>query len=195
MKEDNSPSLFPELDIKPSPQWEFAALPNIDFISDEPASVVAFLFQIDTLESVSGIYNRPVFQALLAGLRDLVKCRNKSLRESLFTVFAGDAIGYDVFVVALETKSQDITNFMAPYFRQIPGYFTLEATSSRDLLPAFRYDKGYVIEYSDGGLEGTVYEDTSEYHGSGLTIYRRDYRLPEDIRRKKSVYGRLLKPK
>ena len=189
MADDNTLSLFPEIDRKPT--WEFAGLPHIDFISDEPTSVAAFVFQIKALEEVSGIYSRPIYRALLLGLHDLSKSKNKTLRERSFTIFAGDILSCNVFVVALETENAELTNFMASYFGQVPGYETLEATSSRDLSPAFRYDKGYVIEYSDGGLEGTTYEDTPDYYGSGLVIHRRCYELPENIGKKRSMYGRL----
>ena len=192
--EEKSLLLFPEPPILTlDPQWEFISLPYIDFISDEPTSVVAYIFQIEILEKVSGIYSWPVFQALLAGLCHLSRSKNKKLRESAFTIFAGDIFEYNIFVLALETKSKDINNFMIPYFEKVNGYFSLEASSSTNLLPMFRYDKGYVIEYSDSGLEGTAYVDTQEYFGSGLKIYRRIWALPENIGRKKSCYGRLLK--
>ena len=195
MADDNTLSLFPDMDEKPAPKWKFAALPHVDFISDEPASVAAFIFQVKALEEVAGIYSRPVFRALLLGSHDLSKSKNKALRERSFTVFAGDVSSYNVFVVALETENAELTNFMASYFGQVPGYETLEATSSSGLMPVFRYDKGHVIEYSEGGLEGTTYEDTQNYYGSGLVIHRRDYRAPEDIGKRKSVYARLLKSK
>jgi hypothetical protein len=134
-----------------------------------------------------------VYKALLGGLNDLSQCKIKKLRERSFTVFAGDAIGYDIFVLAVATESADLVNFVTPYFRKAPGYYTLESGSSRDFIPVFRYDRGYVIEYAEFGLEGTTYSDTDDFYGSGLTIYRRAYIEPEQAGMSKTCYGKLIK--
>lgn len=200
----NQPSLFPELDQddnlgsvqtvlpQPSaivPEWQFPLLPHLDVIGDE--TVVVYTFDIDALSHVAGDYSEPVIRVLLRSLRELGASKSKKLRSNAFTVFVGDIIGYDLFAVALSTKSPELVNFLTPYFSQVTGYRTLEASSSRQFLPKFRYDHGYIVEYSDEGLEGTKYFDNDDFYGSEQVIYRRIWMPPDAVGRRRSAYGKL----
>ena len=176
---------------EPKPVWEFAGLPHIDLISEEPTSVIAYIFRIAQLEEVAEIYSDPVFAGLLTALRDLIQSQDQELREQSFTIFAGDVLGYNNFVLAVETEDEKLVNFLSPYMRRVPGYYTLEAGSSSAFLPSMRYDKGYVIEYAERGLQGTSYVDDDEHLGSGLTIYCRTSMPPYAAGEIETAYGQL----
>ena len=182
---------------RPEPKWRFPALPYIDIISDDPLPVDAFWFDIQALEEVAGIYSTPVFKATLAGLRALSESPTDALRSSSFTLFAGEALPLNLYCIAVPTDRWPLSDFFAPYLRDVAGFSHVEPESSSELVPVFRYDQGYVIQYSDPGLEGTSYLDTDDNYGSGLTIYRRSW-MPwadEDRRHRKSRYGVLVRPK
>lgn len=191
-------SLFPEeSESTISPEWKFPQEPHTDYISDDPVSVVAFCFDVAILERIASFYSTPPYKALMAGLRDLSRCSDSNLRNSIFTIYAGDSLEMvgAIFVVAIETESPELTDFLARYFRNVSGYIGVEASSSRDLIPTFRYDSGFIIHYSDPELAGTSSKDNDDWYGSGLTIFHRQCKLPEDIGKRKSCYARLVRRK
>ena len=192
---NEEPSLFdePEEEIfqtEDHPRWEYHSILHMDFLADE--AVVAFTYSLEVLESRSGDYSSPVLTKLMNALSALSTSRWKGLRNQAFTIFCGDIIESNAFVVAISAKTAKSVDFIAPYLRGVPGHEFVEAATSRRLLPLYRYDNGYVIEYSDEGLEGTHYIDTSENLGSGLTIYRRIWRPAEDLPSSRSIYGQLV---
>lgn len=201
---DEELSLFPELDANVNevkvtqsaaerPQWEFFALDYIDFIADE--TILAWCYRLDVLErNDSPFYGRPVFNAAFHALRALSECSRKSLRNQSFTVYTGDSLGAGAFVLGASFKTSETADFLSRWMKSVPGYDVVESASSDNFMPMLRYDNGFVIEYSDGGLEGTSYIDSDDQYGTGLTIYRRDWRPAEDINRSRSVYGKLVKP-
>ncbi|WP_236146344.1 hypothetical protein [Leptolyngbya iicbica] len=58
-------------------------------------------------------------------------------------------------------------------------------------MPAFRYQQGYVVEYSEADMAGTSYLDGDDNYGSQLEIYRRSWQEPEDVGLSDSLYGQL----
>ncbi len=158
------------------PTWQFKYLDDVDFIADE--AVCAISFDIEELEgaSTSGSYSEPAIKSLFAAFN------------------GGDLIVYRLFVLAIGSPQAKVVDFVASYLRRTPGQRFVDAGSSADFMPLFRYDKGYVIEYVEEDLEdleGTAYVDGVDNYGSGLTIYRRSWQPSENVECYRSVYGKL----
>lgn len=175
------------------PTWQFKYLDDVDFISEE--AVCAISFDIKELEraSTSGSYLEPAIKSLFAAFNGLRENQIKSLHNQSFTVFGGDLIGYGLFVLALASPQAKVVDFLASYLRKMPGQRFVDAGSSADFMPMFRYDAGYVIEYVEEGSEGEAYIDNSDNYGSGLTIYRRSWQPSENVECHRSVYGKLVR--
>lgn len=186
---------FSVRESKPSvePRWDFKYLPDVDFIADEALCVISF--DIAELEkaATSGSYSEPAIKSLLAAFNGLRASSVKSLRNESFTVFGGDAINFDLFLLGIASKKAQVVDFVASYLRQTPGKRFVESGSSTSLMPLFRYDGGYVIEYLEEGLEGTTLIDGPDNYGSGLTFYRRSWQPADSIEARRSVYGKLVK--
>lgn len=71
--------------------------------------------------------------------------------------------------------SARVSKVLSPYLEQAVGFRTTDFGTIPEvpLVPAFRYQMGQVIEYSDDSVAGTDYVDDEENYGSGLTIRRR----------------------
>lgn len=77
------------------------------------------------------------------------------------------------------------------FFSKSISDFKLEYGSSDSVLPTFRYDCGYVIEYAEIDMAGTNYKDNENNYGTDLTIYRRSWQEPEQVGLTESLYGQL----
>jgi hypothetical protein len=180
----------------PAPEWDFLdGWAHVDFVEEDQPCVV-FLYPYDDLETAHGGGLEGYF-AVEAGLfRAFVALRGapKSLRERAFTVFAGDCgPGYSILGVALGSQDGRLTQFVTPHLK-VPGYRTLEVTSTGPLVPKFRYDHGHVIQYAEPDLAGTTAVDDDEGHGTGLVLHRRACMPPDAVGLRRSTYGRLRSP-
>jgi len=145
-----------------------------DYIS-ENRSVFCWEFSPEELEQHYGsYYGRPVKRALLQGLKLLAMSRNKRLRDRSFTIWMGDYGPYYFLGVSNRLSSQ-VTQLLERYFFEVVGYKTSEFGSLSELLlePAFRYENGHVVEYSDESVVGTEKVDDDEWYGSELTLTHR----------------------
>jgi hypothetical protein len=177
--------LVPATSVIKQPIWEYTISPHIDFIADE--QIVAFCYSLEELESHSG-YSRPILKQIMQALAALASSTKKSLHHQAFTIYGGDIIATGVYVVGFAVKTASLVDFLADYMRRAPAYQSLESCSSTPFIPLYRYDNGYIIEYSEEE-EGTSYVDTEEYYGTGLTIYRRLARPADLIFGSRSVFG------
>ena len=202
---DNEPSLFADFtevtsmiqsgvaqdNIVAPPKWEFRYQPDVDFIS-ESEQIVAYCYSLRTLEILPSAYDFPVIVQMFACLKQLSQSPKKTLKNQAFTIYVGDVVQTGVFVLGIASNSAQVIDFISPCLKNVPSYQSLQSATSSSFMPKFRYDNGYIIEYSDEGLEGTSYVDVEDNYGSGLTVYRRVCRPPDVIGCARSVYGKLL---
>lgn len=188
MAEAIQPGLFDE----PSgPVWKDpSAEKHTDFIADE--ALVIYFYEIEVLEKVHDVYVVPVFSVLLKALQALSRHSSKRLRERAFSLFAGDAgPGYSLFAVGISSEDPKLIEFLGPPLKRVDGYTFMEAGSSYSLLPKYRYDHGYVIEYNEPDVAGTHIIDGPDNYGSNLTLYRRAWAPADLIGKSRSAYGKL----
>ncbi len=201
------PEVEPSLDegVKPSlgttkddyAVWVDAFEPYTDYICEsEPITI--FCYEIQELEVINScLYNQQPFEMLLKGLKALSsKTTAKKIRSKSFTVYSGDiAPEFYLYGIGLATSSYEIVEFMRSFLQQVDvSSRILVETSSSDatsLMPRFRYDKGYVIEYVGEEGAGRVYVDDDNNYNSGLTLYTRTWKPSYLIRKRQSVYGKL----
>ena len=141
----------------------------------ENHSLVCWEFSPEELEQRYGsYYGLHVKSVLLQGLKSLATSRNKKLRDRRFTIWMGDYGSYYLLGVSSQLSSQ-VTRLLERFFVEVVGYKTSEFDDLSKLLlkPAFRYESGRVIEYSDESVVGTEKIDDDEWYGSGLTILHR----------------------
>lgn len=180
-----------------SPCWTFApGYDNTDLIADEPATL--YLFSIDALSAQEGFYSNPVFRQLLRALRDLGQDERRQYREQAFTLFAGDlfdaavaGVEGEIFGLAVDSAAATAIEPLRRAMTQVAGFCGVDMGAALQLIPKFRYDHGYVVEYCEEELAGTSYTDDADNFGSGLTIFRRTWLPTEEIGRRRSHYGKL----
>lgn len=145
-----------------------------DYISQNH-QLLCWEFSPETLEQHYGsYYGWPVKSALLQGLKALSTSSHEQMRDTRFTIWLGDYGPYYLLGVPSQLSPQ-VTNMLGQLFAKVVGYCTSEfgALSELPLKPAFRYERGLVIEYSDESVVGTERIDDDEWYGSGLTILHR----------------------
>lgn len=180
------------------PLWTFApGYDHTDLIADE--SAIVYLFSVDALSAIDRFYTRPIYRQLLQALKAFGQHERNRIRNQAFTLFAGDIIGAavpgvegEVFGLAVDSDAESIATPLERALSKVTGFCGTDTGSTiSQFVPRFRYDQGYVIEYSDPEIEGTTYVDGPDNYGSGLTIYRRIWLPAEDVGRRKSNYGKL----
>lgn len=201
---DTEPLL--DSDIRQSPDvkddsyavWIDAFDPHTDYIC-ESESLILFCYEIQELENINPyLYSQQPFEMLLKGLRALSsETTAKKIRSKSFTVYSGDiAPDFYFYGIGLATGSHEIVQFMQSFLHQIDIVSrVLVETSTSDavsLMPRFRYDKGYVIEYVGEEGAGRAYVDDDDNYKSGLTLYTRTWKPSYLIRKRQSVYGKLV---
>jgi hypothetical protein len=201
---DTEPSL--DSDSEPSPDvkndsyaiWVDVFDPYTDYIC-ESEPLIIFCYEIRELEEINPyLYNQQPFEMLLKGLRALSsKTTAKKISSKSFTVYSGDiAPDFYFYGIGLATGSHEIVQFMQSFLQQVDvASRVLVETSTSDavsLMPRFRYDKSYVIEYVGEEGAGRVYVDDDDNYKSGLTLYRRTWKPSYLIRKRQSVYGKLV---
>ena len=147
-------------------------LGHTDFIAEEQ-DLVCWQYSLDALEMECPLFPmRPVFAGVLRSLRALSESRRKRLRDRSFTIWA------------------DVAEFMACDLRTVPGYEAVKFVSAPyvPLSPAFRYERGHVIQYSEQCVVGMERLDDDRWYGSGLTILHRVW-LPASLVGKEKYQG------
>lgn len=210
---DGQLSIFDALEslaVEPSPEtppvktqaktaiWTDSFEPHVDYICDSDPLVI-FCYDIQELEEINFCaYNQRPFEKLLEGLGELSKSYTpKKLRSKSFTIYNGDiAPGFYLYGIGLATSSSDIVQFMGSFLQQVEvsSRIVVDTSTSEaaSLVPRFRYDKGYVIEYVGEEGAGISYVDDDDNYKSGITIYRRAYKPSYFINKRRSVYGKLV---
>lgn len=197
------PSLDKEVQASPDTRrdgyavWTDPFEPHTDYICDSDPLVI-FCYDIQELEEISyGLYNQQPFEMLLKGLKTLSSKSNpKKIRSKSFTVYSGDiSPGFYFYGIGLATGSYEIVEFMRSFLQRVnvSSRLVVETSTSdaTSLMPRFRYDKGYVIEYVGAEGAGRVYVDDDNNYKSGLTLYTRTWQPSYMIRKRQSVYGKL----
>jgi hypothetical protein len=176
---------------KSEPRWEFQYEPFTDYIADSE-KIVAIAYDIQKLEEISGYYAWPVYIKLFQAFDFLANHNKKTLRNQSFTVYAGDVVSYDRFVLCIGSTNVQLVEHVLFFLKQVNARNYVDAGTSDDFIPVFRYDKGYIIEYSDPESAGETYTDTKDNYSTNLTIYRRQYIPSFIINSKRSIYGKLI---
>lgn len=178
--------------------WTDSFEPHVDYIC-ESEPLVIFCYDIQELEEINlYAYNQRPFEKLLEGLTLLSRgFTPKKLRSKSFTIYSGDiSPGFYLYGIGLATGSSDIVQFMDSFLQQVEVSSRIvvdtSTSGSTSLVPRFRYDKGYVIEYVGEEGAGISYVDDDDNYKSGITIYRRAYKPSYFINKRQSVYGKLV---
>ena len=190
--------LPPVIEKNSAALWTDPFEPNIDYIC-ESDPIIVFCYDIQELEKINPyLYNQRPFEMLLKGLRALSQeSTAKKIRSKSFTIYSGDiSPGFSLYGIGLATSSYEIVEFMQSFLQQVEVSSRIVVdTSTSDatnLMPRFRYDKGYVIEYVGEEGAGQAYVDDKDNYKSGITVYTRAWKPSSFIRKQKSVYGKLV---
>ncbi|MBM3497014.1 MAG: hypothetical protein FJX72_22235, partial [Armatimonadetes bacterium] len=132
--------------IPGSPVWDWPLGAPADYIA--PEFMFSFVYSLDRLGAVSPFYTAPVLRALLTGLRDLAKHPRKMMRNQAFTVFHADALQFGAYVLGIGVKDARVSDFLGRHLRAVAGFREMDHGTGA-LVPIYRYDHGFVIEYTD----------------------------------------------
>ena len=183
----------PVIQIKPlKPEWDEPFGLPIDLIGQEYLG--GFVFTLSLLEKEAPIYTTPVFRVLLSALVNL-RHQKKSWSQKSFTVFYGEIVRYDAFYLGFglgnSTVGGELLMFLRERLQKIPAFKEFDSGSSEDFIPIFRYDKGFIVEYSDPELAGTSFFDGDDNYCSNQTIYWRGWQPADMHGLTKSRYSKL----
>jgi len=179
-------------------QWIDSFEPHTDYIC-ESDPIVVFCYDLQELEEINPyLYNQRPFEKLLQGLAALSReSTAKKIRSKSFTIYSGDiSPDFYFYGIGLATSNSEVVQFMQRFLQQveIPSRIVVDTSTSdaTSLMPRFRYDKGYVIEYVGEEGAGRIYVDDDNNYKSGITIHTRACKLSYFINKRQSVYGKLV---
>lgn len=196
VKPEGIASLFDEpvaktepMPLGENPVWEWRHWEQVDLIAPEPVVVVSF--KVEKLEAaypglLSQLPLKSVFEVFVA----LREHKSAVLRRTAFTVFGG-WVGSDLWGIGFSSTDSRIINMLCDPLRKIPGQLYVDSGTSQSLMPCFRYDHGYIIQYVEPDAPATTYLDGEDNYGTGLTIYRRPWQPAELHGKLRSAYGKL----
>lgn len=123
-----------------------------DFISRNQ-NAYCWEYSLAILDEAGESLNKP----LLKSLRALSESKAKRLRDARFTICLGDN-AFSHYFIAITRPTLNLTRFLDRLLTQVNGYETSEFASLRDVpaVPRFRYEAGWVIEYAESELAGTL---------------------------------------
>ena len=179
-------------------QWIDSFEPHTDYIC-ESDPIVVFCYDLQELEEINPyLYNQRPFEKLLQGLAALSReSTAKKIRSKSFTIYSGDiSPDFYFYGIGLVTSNSEVVQFMQRFLQQveIPSRIVVDTSTSdaTSLMPRFRYDKGYVIEYVGEEGAGSIYIDDDDNYKSGITIHTRAWKPSCFINKRQSVYGKLV---
>jgi len=144
-----------------------------DFIP-EKNFIMGFGFPREMVDNDAINFPGDVYKPLLKALTMIQQSKNKYIRERAFTIWVGD-FNMRFWVAVPDRLSLKVTNIMRTCFLN-KFCVSFGETEHTSLVPQFRYQYGYIIEYGDDSTVGQTRIDDEDWYGSGATIY---YRLPE----------------